>query len=107
MPAVINFISKAWRAYSRHSGPGHEMATLALAAAFGLLVLPVGIWVGGHLVLGEYVRDASTGVTGGPLALWLDYLRALAAGSPGYWIACAGPYVIYLILRLLKALLRL
>ena len=107
MPTVSNFISRAWRRYRKQTGFGHELSTLALAAVFGLLVLPLVIWVGGHVVLGEYIRDPLTGQTGGPVALWLDYLAALGQGQVGYWLACAGPYLIYVALRLLRGLLKL
>ena len=107
MPTVSNFISRAWLRDRKQSRFGQELSTLALAAVFGLLVLPLMIWVGGQGVLGEYIRDPLTGQTGGPVALWLDYLAALGQGQVGYWLACAGPYLIYVALRLLRGLLKL
>jgi hypothetical protein len=106
MPAVSNFISQAWRGYRRRKGFAREILVLAAALVFGLVILPLAIWAGGRLVLGEYVRDPLTGATGGPLALWIDYLQALAHGSPGYWLACGGLYVIYLAVRLSRRLLK-
>ena len=106
MPAVSNFISQAWRGYRRQKGLARELLVLAAALAFGLLILPPVIWIGGRLVLGEYIRDPLTGQTGGPFALWLDYLQGLAQGSPGYWLAFAGLYVIYLVVRLGRHLLK-
>ena len=106
MPAVSNFILKAWRGYRRQKGLAREITVLAAALGFGLLVLPLLIWAGGRLVLGEYIRDPLTGATGGPLALWIDYLQGLVHGSPGYWLACAGLYVIYLAVRLSRRLLK-
>ena len=107
MPAVSNFISKAWRGYRRQKGLAGELATLVIALAFGLVLLPPLVWIGGQVVLGAYVRDPLTGESGGPLALWADYLQALAHGSPGYWLAFAGLYVVYLGVRLTRALLKL
>ena len=107
MPAVSNFISNAWRGYRRQTGIVREITTLVLAAIFGVVVLPLLIWCGGHLVLGEYIRNPLTGQVGGPGDLWSDYLRALADGSPGYWIACGGLYGIYLCLKLVRRVLRL
>jgi hypothetical protein len=107
MPAVSNFISGAWRRYRKQSGFSQELTALVLAAVFGLVALPLLIWLGGHLVLGEYIRNPMTGQTGGPLALWMDYLEALAEGSPGYWVAAGGLYGTYLILKILRRLLRL
>jgi hypothetical protein len=107
MPLVSNFISQAWRRYRKQTGIAIEITTLGVAAVFGLVVLPLVIWLGGQLVLGEYIRDPLTGAKGGPIALWQDYLHALAQGSPGHWMAATGLYVIYLALKLLRWLLKL
>ena len=107
MPAVSNFISGAWRRYHKQSGLARELSTLVLAAVFGLVALPLLIWFGGHVVLGEYIRDPQTGQPGGALALWSDYLQALSQGNPGYWLAAGGLYGIYLILKLARRLLKL
>jgi len=107
MPAVTNFISQAWGGYRRRKGLARELATLILALAFGIVLLPPLIWAGGRLVLGEYIRNPLTGESGGLFALWIDYLQGLAQGSPGYWLACAGLYVIYLAVRLLRHVLKL
>lgn len=109
MPIVNNFISQAWQRYRLQTGPAREIATLLLALCFGLFVVPLAIWLGGHLILGDYQRDPGVGGAGnigGPVALWIDYLRGLLQGSIAYWIVLVGPYVIYLVLRLGRRLLR-
>jgi hypothetical protein len=106
MPAVSNTIRKAWSKYRRLRGARRELATLALTFAFSLLVLPVVIWSAGKVFLGDYVRTPSGTPTGGPLALWVDYLQGLASGSLGYWTVLVGPYVILVLLRLSGSLLK-
>ncbi|MDR2214905.1 MAG: hypothetical protein LBE59_03575 [Nevskiaceae bacterium] len=87
-------ISKAWRTYRASTGLGHELTTLALMLLVGLFVLPPLIWLAGHLTLGDYTRSYAGTPTGGPLALWIDFLRGLAAGSVGYWLVLLGPWVL-------------
>ncbi|MEY4762879.1 MAG: hypothetical protein RLZZ200_2735 [Pseudomonadota bacterium] len=99
-------ISKTKQAYRRQSGAGREIANLLLALAFGLVLLPPLIWIGGRIVLGEYNRDPLNPEPGGPFALWADYLGALAHGNPGYWLALCGAYLVYLSVRLSRHFLK-
>ena len=85
---------------------GREISRLLLAAVFGFLVLPLVIWVGGRLVLGEYIRDPLNPQPGGPFALWIDYYHGLLQGSPGYWLAATGLYAVYLAVRITRHLLK-
>jgi hypothetical protein len=105
MPGMSAVIRKSWRRYRSLTGLPRELATLALALAFGLLVLPPLIWLAGHLTLGEYARNYSGKPTGGPFALWGDFFRGLASGSLGYWTALLGPWVLWKWLRISSALL--
>jgi hypothetical protein len=106
MPGVSNPIGRAWRGYRRLKGVRREFALLGLMLAFALFILPVLIWFAGKFFLGEYVRSPSGAPTGGPVALWVDYLRGLASGSLGYWTVLVGPYVILLALRICRGLLK-
>ena len=106
MPGVSNPIGRAWSGYRRLKGAGRELALFGLMLAFSLFVLPVLIWFAGKIFLGEYVRTPSGAPTGGPLSLWLDYLRGLGSGSLGYWTVLLGPYVILLALRMSGRLLK-
>jgi hypothetical protein len=106
MPGVSNPIGRAWRGYRRAKGARREFALLGLMLAFALFILPVLIWFAGKFFLGEYVRSPSGAPTGGPVALWVDYLRGLASGSLGYWTVLVGPYVILLALRICRGLLK-
>jgi hypothetical protein len=80
--AVSNAIGRAWSKYRRLRGAQRELAMLGLSLAFALFVLPVIIWIAGKIFLGDYTRSPSGTPTGGPLALWVDYLRGLAS-APG------------------------
>jgi hypothetical protein len=106
MPGVSNSIGRAWFGYRRLRGAKRELAFLGLVLAFSLFVLPVLIWFAGKFSLGEYVRTPSGAPTGGPFALWVDYLRGLGTGSLGYWTVLVGPYVILLALRISRVLLK-
>jgi hypothetical protein len=86
---------------------GTEFIRLGVGVLVGVVLIPPLIWLAGHLIIGEYIRDPLTGTTGGPLALWSDYLQALAQGSPAFWLTCAGPYGIYVVVRVLRKLLGL
>lgn len=103
---MAKVISKTKQAYKRQVGAGREIANLLLALAFGLVLLPPLIWIGGRIVLGEYVRDPLNPEAGGPFALWADYLMALAHGNLGYWLAFLGAYLVYLSIRLSRHFLK-
>jgi hypothetical protein len=105
MPGMFAVIRKSWRRYRGLTGLPRELASLALALAFGLLVLPPMIWLAGHLTLGEYVRSYTGTPVGGPFALWADFFRGLASGSLGYWTALLGPWLLWKWLRISSALL--
>lgn len=84
-----------WRYYRRSSGARHEFAALALALGLGLVLLPVLIWIVGKATLGPYTN-------GGLLALWRDFLVALAQGSPACWLVALGPYFGLWVLRIAR-----
>lgn len=102
---MFDGIRRAWRRYRNLTGWRRELATLALALAFGLLVMPPLIWIAGQLTLGDYARDYSGTPTGGPLALWADFFAGLASGSLGYWTVLLGPWVIWKWLRISTGLI--
>ena len=99
MPAMLEPIRNAWKSYRALDGVPRELATLGLCLAVALFILPLVIWGAGQVFLGDYVRDPSGMPTGGPLALWIDFLRGLAQGSFGYWLALLGPWLVVLALR--------
>ena len=97
---MANSLLGAWRSYRRRKGAAREVITLALGAVAGLVVLPIGIYVVGRLLLGAYVRSPTDPTPAGPFTLWTDYLGALAQGSLPHWLVLTGPYVMYLLYRL-------
>lgn len=103
---MASYILRTWRHYRAQRGVPRELFMLALALLGGLILAPLAIWIGGNLVLGPYARDPMGQETGGPFALWGDFLRGLGSGSPGYWIVLLGPYVMYLVLRISRRMLR-
>jgi hypothetical protein len=107
---VSNSIRKAWRQYRSLPPVPRELATLALMLLVALTVLPLAIWVAGKLFLGDYLRTPPdpTGatLTGGPLALLIDYVGAVLAGSPGHWLVLLGPYLLLLAFRAARAISR-
>lgn len=106
MPAMFARIGKAWKDYRRLRGWRRELTTLGIGLAFGLVLLPPLIYLMGRQFLGDYVRTPAGSPTGGIFAFWLDYLRGIFTGSPGYWVALLGPYVLLKWLRISGALLR-
>lgn len=105
MPRVNKSISKDPKAARKGKSTSvlrFELGAFAVALVLGVLVLPSVIWVCGHFVIGDYVRDPLTGATGGPFALTLDYLKELAQGSVAHWLLAAGPYGLMLVWRGLR-----
>lgn len=96
---MLNWIRTTSRDYRALTGIRRELATFGLCLAVGLILLPMVIWVAGRLSLGDYTRSPSGSPTGGPLALWVDYLAGLAQGSLGYWVALLGPWLLLMALR--------
>ena len=82
-----------------------EVALYGGALAFGLLVVPLLIWIVGHRTLGPYTRDDDPRGLG-PLALYADYFSGLVHGWLGYWAVALGPAILLLATRLWRVLLR-
>jgi hypothetical protein len=77
-----------------------------LLLLFGILGVPLLVWVAGNRVLGPYVHGQD--LHAGPFALLSDFLVGLAHGSAVFWGVALGPAVLILLLRLfLRALRRL
>ncbi len=87
-------LTRAWRSYRSLPTVQRELATLGIMLVIALTVLPLAIWGAGHVFLGDYLRDPAGSRTGGPLALWVDYLGGIVTGSLGYWLVLLGPYLL-------------
>lgn len=84
-----------WRRYRRTHGLQHELLTLALCLAAGLLLMPLLIWAVGSAELGPYANGRMGALLG-------DYYLALAKGSMAYWLVALGPYGAVWTLRVLR-----
>lgn len=76
-----------------------EVLLLAGCLVAGLLLMPLLIWLVGRVTLGSYAN-------GGPLKLWLDFLRGLGHGELPFWAVLAGPYLVTLFFRAATLLFR-
>ena len=82
-----------------------ELIAVGAALAFGILVMPFLIWLGGNRVLGPYTHGDDP--KGGPWGLFADYVVGLVHGSAVFWGVALGPLLLLLLvqgfLTLLKA----
>lgn len=103
---LANSLLGAWRSYRRRKGFGREAITLVLGLLAGLLLMPFGIYLVGHALLGGYVRSTTSTTPAGPVALWSDFVGGLSQGSLAHWLVLLGPYVLYLIFRIGRSAFR-
>lgn len=96
MTATLSSLLARWR-----SQPSVIRETLLFAGCLvaGLVLMPLLIWLIGRLTLGSYAN-------GGPLKLWLDFVRGLGHGEQPFWWVLAGPYLASLFFRGATLLLR-
>jgi hypothetical protein len=97
---LANSLVAAWRSYRRRRGIAHELTTLLLGIVAGLVVMPLGIYVCGQVLLGGYLRSPAEPAHAGPWAFFSDYLAGISGGSMPHWLILVGPYVTYLIFRI-------
>jgi hypothetical protein len=81
----VNTLSRQWRRFRGTRGLQHELLTLLLCLALGVLVAPAMLYVAGQQVFGPYAN-------GGYLRLLSDILKAMAGGSLPFWLFALGPY---------------
>ncbi len=81
-----------------------ELIVYGVALLFGLLGVPLLIWVGGNRVLGPYTHGQN--LHAGPLALLQDFYLGLLHGSAVFWAVALGPAALLLLVRLLIRLVR-
>lgn len=78
-----------------------EAITGACFLLFGLFLLPIFIYLAGEYTLGQYREEGGLG------AFLKDFYGYLPSGDLGAWTLVTGPYLIFLMLRVLIALWRL
>jgi hypothetical protein len=81
-----------------------ELIIFGAALLFGLIAVPLLIWVGGNRVLGPYVHGQN--LHAGPFALLQDFFLGLLHGSAVFWAVALGPAALLLLVRLFVALVR-
>jgi hypothetical protein len=81
-----------------------ELIVFGALLLFGLIGVPLLVWVGGDRVLGPYTHEQN--LHAGPLALLQDFLLGLLHGSAVFWGVALGPAALVLLVRLFIALVR-
>jgi hypothetical protein len=82
-----------------------ELIIFGTALLFGLIAVPLLIWVGGNRVLGPYTHGQN--LHAGPLALLQDFYLGLLHGSAVFWVVALGPAALLLLVRLFIMLVRI
>jgi hypothetical protein len=82
-----------------------ELIVYGVLLLFGLVGMPLLIWVAGNRWLGPYTHEQNPHA--GPLALLQDYFLSLLHGSGVFWVVALGPAALVLLARLFIRLVRL
>ena len=82
-----------------------ELFVLGALLLFGLIGVPLLVWVAGNRWLGPYTHEQNPHP--GPLALLQDYFAGLLHGSAVFWVVALGPAALVLLVRLFIVLVRL
>lgn len=82
-----------------------ELIVFGALLLFGLVGVPLLIWLAGNRWLGPYTHEQN--LHAGPLLLLQDYFLSLAHGSAVFWVVALGPAALVLLVRLFIHLVRL
>jgi hypothetical protein len=82
-----------------------ELILFGALLLFGLIGVPLLIWVAGNRWLGPYTHEQN--LHAGPLALLQDFFLSLLHGSAVFWVVALGPAALVLLVRLFILLVRL
>ena len=82
-----------------------ELIVFGALLLFGLVAVPLLIWLAGNRWLGPYTHDQNPHA--GPLALLQDFFAGLLHGSAVFWVVALGPLGLILVVRLFILLVRL
>lgn len=75
-----------------------ELAVALGTLLFGILGMPLLVWVAGNRYLGGYTHGSNP--RAGPIDLLGDFLAGLVSGSAVFWGVALGPLALVLLLRL-------
>jgi hypothetical protein len=81
-----------------------ELIAVGVTLAFGILVMPFLIWLGGNRVLGPYTHGDD--LKAGPWGLFADYVVGLVHGSAVFWGVALGPLLLLLLVQGFLTLLK-
>jgi hypothetical protein len=70
------------------------------------VILPLLVYLGGRILLGDYIRSASDPAPAAPWTFWTDFVAGLGQGTLAHWIVLLGPYITYLLWRMARQSLR-
>jgi hypothetical protein len=90
--------------YEALSRTRRELIILGAALLFGLVAMPLLIWVVGSHVLGPYTHGQNAHA--GPFALLGDFFVGLGHGSAVFWSVALGPAALVVLLRLFARAVR-
>ncbi len=85
----------AW--YQTLTVANHRLVIAGAALLSGVTLAPWFIFIAGRLTLGPYGK-------GGPLSLWVDFLRGLLELNFAYWFAALGPLLIVTLITVWRKL---
>ena len=105
MTPLLEPLARACAKFNAQPRARRELLLFGPALLFGLVVVPLLIWVVGTRVLGPYTRG--TELHDRPLALLGDFFIGLAHGSTVFWVVALGPALFVVIVRLLLRLARI
>jgi hypothetical protein len=103
-PPLLQPLDRVRRLFTVRSRLGRELILIAGALLFGVILVPIAIWLVGNRILGPYTHG--TNLHAGPMALLGDFFEGLSRGWVSYWIVALGPLVIILLARVAWALIR-
>jgi hypothetical protein len=81
-----------------------ELLLLAIALAFGFVLVPLAIWMVGSRILGPYTHGLEP--AGGATKLLADFFEGLGHGSVIFWCVGLGPYLMIWFVRLFWGVIR-
>ena len=96
---MFTWYGRARDYYLSLSRPKFEGLTLGIALLFGLVIMPVLIFIAGNYALKSYAH-------GGLFSLFVDYYTGLVELRPSCWIVLIGPFAFLTFFRLCRFLLR-
>ena len=82
-----------------------ELIIYGVLLLFGLIGMPLLIWVAGNRWLGPYTHEQN--LHAGPLALLQDFGLSLLHGLGVFWAVALGPVALVLLVRLFIQLVRI